>query len=213
MDRQLPAVVNPPPEQGPDPAESPAAGPTDFSPPASNSQLWLSGEQQKLHPSFVRMEILAGWIWAAVLTLGSGVGLGFLLLGGSLPGWGQASLLAAEVIFVGALCWGAQWWPAIDYRHRSYRVSDSGVQVRKGVLWRQEMDVPRARVQHMDVNQGPIERRFGLAHLVIHNAGTVSASVKLEGLGYDTAVAIRDHLISAARTAPRGPKGDEGDAV
>lgn len=174
---------------------------------------WLTGEVQKLHPQFVRKEILAGWITTGVLALGSGFGLAIFLFGDALSGAIQAVLVSAELIFVGLLCWAAQCWPPIDYRHRAYRVSESGVQVRKGVLWRTVCDVPHTRVQHMDVNQGPIERKFGLANLVLHTAGTTSASVKLEGLGYDTAVAIRDHLISAARAAQPGSKGDEGDAV
>lgn len=206
-------MVDNPPQQSFSSADCAIPPPTDSGAPGTDSQPWLSGQEQKLHPNFVRMEILAGWVWTAVLTLASGIGLAILLFGGSLPGWAQAALISAELVFVVLLCWAAQCWPAIDYRHRAYRISEFGIQVRKGVLWRMVCDVPRTRVQHIDVNQGPIERRFGLANLVLHTAGTISASVKLEGLGYDTAVAIRDHLISAALAAPPGSKGDEGDAV
>jgi uncharacterized protein len=54
--------------------------------------------------------------------------------------------------------------------------------------------VPRTRIQHLDVAQGPVQRRFGLGTLVLHTAGTFSASVALDGLAHETAMALRDDL-------------------
>jgi membrane protein YdbS with pleckstrin-like domain len=56
-------------------------------------------------------------------------------------------------------------------------------------------------VQHTDVSQGPLERRYGLGTRVIFTAGTDHARVDLKGLDHATALAIRDHLL------PRG--GDD----
>jgi membrane protein YdbS with pleckstrin-like domain len=55
--------------------------------------------------------------------------------------------------------------------------------------------VPSSRVQHTDVAQGPVERAFDLATLVVYTAGTQHASVTLNGLKNETALAIRDYLI------------------
>ncbi len=63
--------------------------------------------------------------------------------------------------------------------------------------------MPRSRVQHTDVSQGPLERRFDLATLVLHTAGTQHAAVSLGGLSHKAALAIRDYLI----------EGGAGDAV
>jgi hypothetical protein len=71
------------------------------------------------------------------------------------------------------------------------------------VLFRRVIFVPRSRIQHTDVNQGPIERHFGLAHLVLHTAGTESASVTLPGLDQDLAIGIRQQLVPT----------DDADAV
>ena len=54
--------------------------------------------------------------------------------------------------------------------------------------------VPFGRVQHIDVHQGPIERAYGLATLVLHTAGTHNASVALPGLGHDDALAMREDI-------------------
>ena len=66
----------------------------------------------------------------------------------------------------------------------------------RGVVWRAETSIPKARVQHIDVVQGPIHGRFGLAELVIHTAGTQDASVSLGGLPHGRALGIRDFLIN-----------------
>ena len=61
--------------------------------------------------------------------------------------------------------------------------------------WRSEISVPKSRVQHTDVSQGPLQRRFGLATLVLHTAGTQHAAVSLSGLSHEAALQIRDYLI------------------
>ena len=113
--------------------------------------------------------------------------------------FGLVSLVLASFLVTGL----SLWWPALSYRYTAYRVSERGMRIRRGVVWRTVSSVPRSRVQHTDVSQGPIERMFGLATLVIYTAGTHHASVLLSGLAHDTALRIRDHLIA----------GGEDDAV
>ena len=60
--------------------------------------------------------------------------------------------------------------------------------------------VPRSRVQHTDVSQGPVERRFGLGTLVIYTAGTDHAKVDLAGLEHGVALRLRDHLLPSGDT-------------
>ena len=48
---------------------------------------------------------------------------------------------------------------------------------------------------HTDVARGPIQRRFGLATLVIHTAGSHNYQINLEGLGYATAFEVRRYLL------------------
>ena len=84
---------------------------------------------------------------------------------------------------------------AAHYRYASYRIDEQGIVIRRGVLVRTVTTVPRSRVQHTDVSQGPIERRFGLGTLSIYTAGTVFAEVALPGLAYETATSIRDMLL------------------
>ena len=48
---------------------------------------------------------------------------------------------------------------------------DEGVVLSSGVWWRSEVWVPMARLQHLDVSQGPLDRRWGMASLSLHTAG------------------------------------------
>ena len=66
--------------------------------------------------------------------------------------------------------------------------------------------MPRSRIQHTDVTQGPYERRFGLATLVVYTAGTENASITIEGLSHETALAVRDALLARGDAASRGPR-------
>jgi len=97
----------------------------------------------------------------------------------------------------------AQWWPGYSHPFTRWRLDGAALRIRRGVLWRQEIDVPLSRVQHTDVVQGPIERRYGIAKLVVHTAGTVDATVELRGLDVAVARAVRDLLV----------RGDDDDAV
>lgn len=157
----------------------------------------VDGTPQRLHPSSLSLHRIAGWIRAAILS-------GIMLIVGipivvfaSWPILVRIGLLGVMGLLVLGLVWLAQFWPAISYRYRSYSLDELGIEIRRGVMFRRVITVPRSRVQHTDVNQGPIERQLGLAHLVIHTAGTVSAAVSLDGLGFETALEIRSHLVAS----------------
>jgi hypothetical protein len=153
---------------------------------------------RQLAPQYVSVQRMARWIATAVLAfiglpmaivaVFAGAGAGLLAL------W---PLLAWGVI-VGLLGWSAHAWPPLAYRYASYVVGPDGMEIRRGVIWRLVINVPRSRVQHTDVSQGPIERRYDLGTLVIYTAGTDYASVHLPGLPHAEALRIRDHLLPRA---------------
>ena len=152
---------------------------------------------QRLDPRFVQLGRTVGWIVAGVVTVLLAFGLLILAIAAdsALVVGGTA---VAAVGVVAALVWAAERWPGLEYAHASYRIDDRGIEIHWGVVWRRVINVPRSRIQHTDVSQGPIERRYGLGTLVIYTAGTDHAQVDLPGLAHGTALEIRDHLL------PRG---------
>lgn len=87
-------------------------------------------------------------------------------------------------------------WPGLRYRAWSYRVRDEDLQLRHGVLWRTESIVPHARIQHVDLRRGPLDRWIGLAQLVVFTAGSRGAMLTIPGLDAAEAERLRDRLIA-----------------
>jgi len=89
--------------------------------------------------------------------------------------------------------------PPRRYRAWGYSESEDELHIRHGLLVRVRTIVPFGRVQHIDVAQGPIERRFGLATLILHTAGTRAAAVPLPGLAQAEAERMRDRIRAKIR--------------
>lgn len=88
-------------------------------------------------------------------------------------------------------------------RHRriGWKLDDDGsLATRRGGVWRTDTLVPVSRVQHLDLERGPLERRLGLATLVVHTAGTRMAAVRLPLLALADAEALRTHLARQVET-------------
>lgn len=110
-----------------------------------------------------------------------------------------AAYVCAAVVVGGAL-FGWCWQP-LRYRRLTYRVDGMGLTIQGGVWWRTQTSLPRARIQHSDVSQGPLQRRYGVATLKLYTAGSRYTKVELEGLRHDYALALRDQLLSRDRAS------------
>ena len=82
----------------------------------------------------------------------------------------------------------------VRHRRIGWKLDADGFAIRRGGLWRVETLVPVSRVQHLDLERGPLERRLGLATLVVHTDGTRLAAVRLPLLALEDAEALRAHL-------------------
>ncbi len=150
---------------------------------------------ERLDPRIVHVRQIAGLITSGVvatitlltaLALAVAIRPAWPLIGFSAAGWPVAIAL---------LTWWLWTWPGKSYRYSSYRLDDDGLEIRRGVIWRSIINVPRTRVQHTDVSQGPIERSHGLSTLIVHTAGTEHAQVALFGLSRENALSLRDQLL------------------
>jgi len=155
----------------------------------------VDGAEHSVDPAAISLHRLVGGLWVG--GIGSLVFLILLFVGilaGSSPSQKAALPVAWGILaLVGALI--AWRWPVLHHRYLRYRVDQKGVQIRRGVLWRKVISIPTSRVQHTDVTQGPAQRKFGLAKLTVHTAGTQNASIPLSGLSHDVALRLRDHLL------------------
>ncbi|MFJ3405500.1 PH domain-containing protein [Promicromonospora sp. NPDC090134] len=79
---------------------------------------------------------------------------------------------------------------AIGYAER-----DDDLLIRKGVMFRSMVVVPYGRMQYVDVEAGPLDRRLGLAKVQLHTA-SVGTDAQIPGLPPDEAARLRDRLAS-----------------
>ncbi|MEP5936871.1 MAG: PH domain-containing protein [Erythrobacter sp.] len=86
--------------------------------------------------------------------------------------------------------------PARRHWARGYAMSADRLRVVRGILFRSDTIVPFGRIQHIDVDQGPLERFFGIATLTVHTAGTHNSSVTLPGLEHGLAMEMREEIRS-----------------
>lgn len=80
----------------------------------------------------------------------------------------------------------------------AYALLDDGLWLQSGVFWRKAVFVPRERVQHTEVNHGPLDRKMGLAKLLLHTAGLRLQHLTIPGLTDADANALRDNLLKRA---------------
>lgn len=87
------------------------------------------------------------------------------------------------------------WHQQRVYRAWGYRLDGKVLETRHGIWFRELQLLPLARLQHVDLHSGPIERSLGLASLLLHTAGTQEATILIPGLDANEAVKLRDHLV------------------
>ena len=142
-------------------------------------------------------------LWRIENLLVSGSVLAGALIGGSalwlssdkVPGWVLAPIWG---VLIGLVLWSTCWLPPRTYDAWSYGLDDRVLVLRFGIFWQTSVMIPLSRLQHLDVQQGPLERRFGLATLIVHTAGTENASHEIPHLEHRTALQLREHLIEMA---------------
>ena len=113
----------------------------------------------------------------------------------AIPGWTGVVWVPVAII----IAYLVIYLPMRRYATRGYSLAEERLRVVRGVLFHSDTVVPFGRVQHIDVDQGPLERGFGLATLTVHTAGSHNASVSLPGLSHENALAMREDIRAAIR--------------
>lgn len=146
---------------------------------------------QPLDPDYVKAMRIAAVIFAAVPLIGA------LIL--------ETAQLTATGMFIIPVALLAGWLvltvPPRRYARWHYALGADRLRIVRGYLFHSDTVVPLGRIQHIDVHQGPIMRRYGLATLTVHTAGNHNASVSLPGLRHADAIAMRETIREYIRAA------------
>lgn len=103
-------------------------------------------------------------------------------------------------------------WANRRYVRFGYVLTDEAVRVRDGVVIHSDAIAPLYRVQHVDINRGPLQLSFGLATLTIHTAAP-AADIRLPDLHAGDAEQVRDDILAASRRAAEELGVADVDAV
>lgn len=103
----------------------------------------------------------------------------------------------------------------LDYELRYYIVTDRALRIREGAWVLREMTLTHANVQEVSIAQGPLQRLFGIADVVVKTAGGGAAQAQPGGHGHvamlagvDDAEGVRDRIRAFLRHKDDGGLGD-----
>jgi membrane protein YdbS with pleckstrin-like domain len=82
----------------------------------------------------------------------------------------------------------------IEFKKRKYAVREKDISYKKGVLFRSMTTVPFNRIQHLEIDEGPISRFLGLVSLSVFTAGDSSDDLKISGLLKQEAAQIKEFI-------------------
>lgn len=139
------------------------------------------------HPRHRTALRVSSVLWLSIPALVLGV-----VLSAFVDGWMPLLLVLLLTPFAAAAV--DAWARQSHARLRCERLLD-GLVLHTGVWWRREVFVPTVRVQHIEVNQGPLDRRWGMATLIVHTAGTQLNAIHVPALYHEDAVTLRDSLL------------------
>jgi len=139
--------------------------------------------------------LLFGFLWVCWFGLGIAVVLEEELLGL------VALLLVAVPLSV--LQFVAYFATRLDFDQRHYVLTDRSLRVRSGAIVVTEMTVTHANVQNLTVEQGPLQKLFGIADLCVQTAGGGASNAKsphdaghsIQFAGIENAAEVRDRVL------------------
>lgn len=109
----------------------------------------------------------------------------------------------------------------LDYDLRQYVVTDRAIRTRTGALTVSEATITFANVQNIEISQGPLQRWFGIADVLVHTAGGGGTKHKDSGgpgqthrgafVGIDRPQDVCDYVLERVRAFRDAGLGDPDD--
>lgn len=150
-------------------------------------------EMTPLEPDYKIVRYISGGIIAAIMII---ISWSIVLLQ---PDTWPYGFYAGGLITILAL-----WiivYQGVSFQYMGYALREKDISFKSGLLWRSMTTVPFNRVQHCDIKQGMLDRRFGLAKLTIYTAGGQSTDLMIPGLLPETAERLKTFILQSTEQA------------
>jgi membrane protein YdbS with pleckstrin-like domain len=87
---------------------------------------------------------------------------------------------------------------------KTYALRELDLNYSSGLFFRKTVSQPIARIQHIELKRGPIERQVGLATLQVFSAGGATHTFEIPGLPVDVAQKLRHFILQHKDVAKHG---------
>lgn len=125
--------------------------------------------------------------------------IGAAILAVVVPQWWTYVLIGFLVVLTVWMVWLAyRQVAAIGYVER-----EEDLLIVRGIMFKSLVVVPYGRMQQVDVEVGPLDRKFGIAKVTLHTASAGTNAV-LPGLLADEAARLRDRLATRGESRLAG---------
>lgn len=97
-------------------------------------------------------------------------------------------------------------------RVKRYAVREQDLLFHEGLLWKSTTVIPRNRIQHIETENGPLERWYGLVTLKCYGAGGQQADLVIPGLNEALGERLRQYLLDQKTDDEARTEAADGDA-
>lgn len=154
---------------------------------------WLKMEQESLTPVSPNYTNLV-WAESIITSLFIILLSNIIAIFVNLPGFIIIGITTCLILLLSALA----IFRNQQAKRLAYGVTKQELLLQQGLIWRKRVSLPYSRLQHVSLNQGPLERHYGLKQLKCFSAGSGHAEIDLRGLDTVTAEQLRQHLLLKA---------------
>jgi uncharacterized membrane protein YdbT with pleckstrin-like domain len=163
------------------------------------------------------LRYLKFYFWFALVVIDGAILIGWIAIA---VAWPVAGALLAVPALVLAVLPDVVAYVAIHLRYDTtwYLISNRSMRIRRGIWLLHETTITYENIQNIRVSQGPIQRVFGIADVLVETAGGGSGGAEGAQLtlmhrglieGVDNASEIRDLILSHLRKTRTAGLGDE----
>ncbi|RLD20552.1 MAG: hypothetical protein DRI69_06085 [Bacteroidetes bacterium] len=131
------------------------------------------------------------YIISVIVTVVVLIGLVILFWLVNIPTW-IAVLICGFWIFIGLLI---LVFIKEGYTHKGYAVRARDLVYKTGWLYKKQVTVPFSRIQHVDIKQGVLERKYKLSNLNLYTAGGASSDLTIPGINIDDAKRFKSFIL------------------
>lgn len=121
----------------------------------------------------------------------SGGFIALILLAGDNIQGKYSFLIAGAIVLVIAF---SAVMNTLGFPRKGYLVREKDVSFQRGLITYKVTSVPLNRIQHVEVNQGILEKMFGLSSVKIYTAGGTSSDLTIPGLTESDAQKLKAFL-------------------